>query len=813
MVVDRSKELKPLSADVLYRRCDPATFKFKDTSQLEALPESIGQERALEAIRFGISVRGRGFNLFLMGPAGTGKFTTIRDILTKRAATEPTPDEWCYVNNFDHPDTPSVLKLRSGMGAQLRADMNRLLETLRTAIPAAFETENYRARKQAIEQEVKSKQEKELERLQQEAEKNNVALLRLPSGLGFAPARRGEVLSPDEFEQLPDSEREKFQQVISTFEERLQPMLRQMQRYEQEGREKLRELNHSVATFAVSHLIDDVRKKYAEVAEIVSYLDDVEKDIIQHVDEFLGPQEHPLAALIGATLSTEARGSAFFRRYRVNVLVEHDGKEGAPVVFEDSPTYSNLVGSVEYMAQLGALTTDFNLIRAGALHRANGGYLVLDAHKLLMQPYAWEALKRCLESSQIRIESLGQMLSLVSTVSLNPEPIPLNVKVILMGERLLFYLLSAYDPETADLFKVAADFEEDMDRGTDGNLLYARMLAGIAREEELLPFDASGVARVIEQSARLAGDSQKLLVRRRVLSDLLHEADYRAREKNKQFVSAEHVQQAIDAQIHRGDRIRERIQEQIMQGTILIDTQGEKAGQVNGLSVIDLGQFAFGHPSRITARVRMGKGEVIDIEREVELSGPIHSKGVLILSGFLAGRYAVDQPLSLSATLVFEQSYAAVEGDSASSVELYALLSALSGIPITQSLAVTGSVNQYGQIQAIGGVNEKIEGFFDLCNARGLAGDQGVIIPASNVRHLMLRQDVVDAVRTNKFRIYAVETIDQGIELLTGVPAGERDESGKFPEGSVNQKVEARLIEFASKRLAAGQQKPMALES
>ncbi len=811
--MDRSKELKPLPADALYRHCDPATLKFKDTSQLEALPESIGQERALEAIRFGIGMRRRGFNLFLMGPAGTGKFTTIRDILTKRAATEPTPDEWCYVNNFQHPDTPSVLKLRSGMGAQLRADMNRLLETLRTAIPAAFETENYRARKQAIEQEVKSKQEKELEKLQQDAEKNNVALLRLPSGLGFAPSRRGEVLSPDEFEQLPDSEREKFQKVISTFEDRLQPMLRQMQRYEQEGREKIRELNHSVASFAVSHLIDDVRKKYADVAEIVGYLDAVEKDIIQHVDEFLGPQENPLAALMGVTLPSEARGSAFFRRYRVNVLVEHNGTEGAPVVFEDSPTYSNLVGSIEYVAQLGALTTDFNLIRAGALHRANGGYLVLDAHKLLMQPYAWEALKRCLESSQIRIESVGQMLSLVSTVSLNPEPIPLDAKVILMGERLLFYLLSAYDPEVADLFKVAADFEEDMDRGTDGNLLYARMLAGIAKEEDLLPFDASGIARVIEQSARLAGDSQKLLVRRRVLSDLLHEADYRARERNKQIVSAEHVQQAIDSQIRRSDRIRERIQEQIMQGTILIDTQGEKAGQVNGLSVIDLGQFAFGHPSRITARVRMGKGEVIDIEREVELSGPIHSKGVLILSGFLAGRYAIDQPLSLSATLVFEQSYAAVEGDSASSVELYALLSALSGIPITQSLAVTGSVNQYGQIQAIGGVNEKIEGFFDLCNARGLTGNQGVIIPASNVRHLMLRQDVVDAVRANKFSIYAVETIDQGIEILTGVPAGERDASGKFPEGSVNQKVEARLIEFASKRLAAAQQKPMALES
>ncbi|HTR47069.1 MAG TPA: ATP-binding protein, partial [Verrucomicrobiae bacterium] len=753
--MERREPLAPLPAEALYRRCDSTAFKFKDTSELEDLPESIGQGRALEAIRFGIGIRRRGFNLYLMGPAGTGKFTTIRDILTKRAAADPTPDEWCYVNSFKHPDTPRVLRLRPGLGVHLRGDMDRLLESLRAAIPAAFETENYRARKQAIEQEVKAKQEKELESLQQDAGKNGVALLRLPAGLAFAPSRGGEVLSPDEFEQLPESERKKFQATVATFEERLQNVMRKLQKCEQEGREKLHELNHSVASFAVSHLIDEVRKRYSDVTEIVSYLDDVEKDVIQHVDEFLGPQEHPLAAMMGISLPGEAKGSSFFRRYRVNVIVEHDGPQGAPVVFEDNPTYQNLMGSVEYMAQLGALTTDFNLIRAGALHRANGGYLVLDAHKLLLQPYAWEALKRCLESSQIRIESLGQMLSLVATVSLNPEPIPLDVKVILLGERLLFYLLNAYDPEMGDLFKVAADFEEDMDLGADTNLQYARLLAGIAREESLLPFDAGAVGRVIEQSARLAGDSRKVLLRRRVLGDLLHEADYRARERKRPAVSAEHVQQAIDAQVRRSDRIRERSQELVVQGTVLIDTEGAKVGQVNGLSVVDLGGFAFGHPSRITARVRMGKGEVIDIEREVELSGPIHSKGVLILSGFLAGRYAVDQPLSLSATLVFEQSYAAVEGDSASSAELYALLSALSGVPIKQSLAVTGSVNQRGEIQAIGGVNEKIEGFFDLCKARGLSGAQGVIIPATNVRHLMLRQDVVDAVRASQFRIYA----------------------------------------------------------
>jgi lon-related putative ATP-dependent protease len=482
----------------------------------------------------------------------------------------------------------------------------------------------------------------------------------------------------------------------------------------------------------------------------------------------------------------------------VNVLVDHAENHGAPIVYENNPTYPNLIGEVEYMARLGAITTDFNLIRPGALHRANGGYLLLDAYKLLVQPYAWEAVKRSLDSAQVRIESLGRMLS---TVSLEPEPIPLNVKVVLVGERTLYYLLCSADTEFNELFKVAADFEEYMDRNADNDLLYAQLIGTIARGEKLLAFGCDAVGRVIEHGSRLAGDSEKVSTHRRTLTDLLCEADYYARETAHPVVRAEDVQRAIDSQIRRADRVRERLLEETVRGTLLIDTQGETVGQVNGLSVIELAQFAFGHATRITARVRMGKGEVIDIEREVELSGPIHSKGVLILSGFLGARYAADHPLSLSASLVFEQSYGAVEGDSASSAELYALLSALAELPIKQSIAVTGSVNQRGQVQAIGGVNEKIEGFFDLCRARKLAG-QGVVIPASNVRHLMLRQDIVEAVRSGTFKVYAVETIDQGIEILTGVRAGERDASGKFPEGSVNHRVEARLIELAEKRQA-----------
>ena len=499
-----------------------------------------------------------------------------------------------------------------------------------------------------------------------------------------------------------------------------------------------------------------------------------------------------------------SRGPKFFRRYQVNVVVDHSSDHGAPVVYENHPTSQNLLGRVEYMAHMGALSTDINLIRPGALHRANGGYLILDANKLLQQPFAWEALKRSLGSSQIQIESLEQMLSLVSTVSLKPEPIPLNVKVVLIGERLIYYLLSTLDWEFPELFKVAADFEERMERSADSQLLYARMIGSIARQDGLLPFDRGAVGRVIEQSSRLAEDAQKVSTHRRTLADLLQESDYWARQAARAVVTAADVQQAIDAQIHRVDRLRDRLLEEFLEGTILVDTEGERVGQVNGLSVVQLAGFSFGHPSRITARIRLGRGEVIDIEREVELSGPIHSKGVLILSGFLGARYAPDHPLSLSASLVFEQSYGAVEGDSASSAELYALLSALSGLPILQSLAVTGSVNQHGQIQAIGGVNEKIEGFFDLCKRRGRVNGQGVLIPASNTRHLMLRRDVVDAVEAGQFHIYAVETIDQGIEILTGAPAGERDRSGQFPDGTVNQRVEARLIELAEKRLAAG---------
>jgi lon-related putative ATP-dependent protease len=797
--------VKPLEPAALCRRCDPAQFSFETTAEVGDLTQIIGQDRAIAAVRFGVGMRRQGYNLFALGPAGTGKYSVIRQFLEQQAAAQPTPADWCYVQNFEEPTKPRALRLPPGGGPRLRRDTERLIDELRAALPMAFESEQYRARRQEIEEEFRERQERALVDVQRQAQERGIALMRTPMGLAFAPLRGAEVISPEEFQRLPPYEQQRLQAEVGALQEQLQKALGQLPQWERERRTKVKELDREVARFTVEHPMAELRQAYADLPAVVEYLNAVQQDIVEHADEFRRPAETPPGAPVeAAPVPPRLDSPPFFRRYRVNVLVEHGRDNGAPVVYEDHPTVQNLVGRIEHLPLMGALITDFNLIKPGALHRANGGYLILDAQKVLQQPLAWEQLKRTLQAREIRVETMGQTLGLVSTVSLEPEPIPLEVKVVLLGERLLYYLLYQLDPDFAELFKVAADFEEQMPRTPENHLLYARLIATLARREGLRPFDRGAVARLIEHSARLAGDAEKLSAHLRSLADLMREADYWAGEAGRQVVGVAEVHRAIEAQVYRADRLRQRIQEEIVRGTILIDTRGAKVGQVNGLSVISLGQFAFGRPNRITARVRLGRGEVIDIEREVALGGPIHSKGVLILSGYLGGRYASDRPLSLSASLVFEQSYSGVEGDSASSAELYALLSALADIPIKQSLAVTGSVNQHGQVQAIGGVNEKIEGFFDICRAQGLTGDQGVLIPAANVKHLMLRQDVVEAVAAGRFHVFPIETIDQGIELLTGVPAGERDARGEFPPGSVNQRVEARLVALAEKRQAFG---------
>ncbi len=802
--------VQPLPADALYRRTDPDQFKFETTNDLPSITEVVGQPRAVDALHFGIGIRQDGYNIFALGPTGTGKRSLIRQFFDEHAVDQPVPPDWCYVYNFEQRHRPRVIRLPAGQGENFKRDMDKLVEELRSSLSAAFESDEYRARRQVIEQEFQERQEKALEGLQQKAQERNLSLMRTPGGLVFAPLKNGEVLSAEDFQKLPEEERKEIETHLEEFQRELQKLLQMVPGIQREIRERLHELNREIITFAVGGLLEEIRNKYSAYPDIVTYLTAVQEDVVENADDFLAQdessegesnQQNALAMLVARSRASQPSA---LNRYKVNLLVDNSKAKGAPVIYEDNPNYQNLIGRVEHIAQMGALVTDFTLIKPGALHLANGGYLILDARKLLTQPFAWEALKRALQSCLIQIETVEQMLSMISTVSLEPEPIPLDVKVALFGDRMLYYLLAQADPEFNELFKVEADFADQMNRDPENQELYARMIATLVHQNNLKAFNRLAVARVIDHSSRLVEDSEKLSTQMQKIADLLREADYWASTNGNGVVTEKDVQKAIENKIYRSDRVRSLEDEAILRNIYLIDTQSARVGQVNGLSVIQIGNFAFGRPSRITARVWTGENGVIDIERQVEMGGPIHSKGVLILTGFLGGRYAHEKPLALDASLVFEQSYSGVEGDSASSAETYALLSAISEVPIKQSLAVTGSINQNGQIQAIGGVNEKIEGFFDICKSRGLTGEQGVLIPISNVKNLMLRQDVVEAVKEGKFAIYPVETVDQGIELLTGISAGEKDAEGNYPPDTVNGRVQARLTELAEKRARFG---------
>lgn len=814
-VAERSATLPvPLSPEALNRRCDPAQFSFKTTAELAPLDRILGQDRAVAAVQFGIGIRQEGYNLFAIGPSGTGKHNMVRRFVTEQAAKEPTPPDLCYVYNFKEPHRPRALILPAGKGAQFRKDMENLLSLLKVAVPATFESEDYRNRRQAIEEELKSKQEQAFETLQGEAKEKGIALLRTPGGLALAPVKDGEVLTPQDFAKLPEDQQARTKADVDQLQHKLEEIMRQIPKWEMEARDKLKALSRDVTNFSVGHMIQEMRDCYADLPDVQAWLDEVRQDLIDHVEEFLSPgraEEQDGGPARGRQRGrdrdrSESPASAL-RRYQVNLMIDNSARQGAPVVFEDNPNLQSLLGRIEHIAQYGALVTDHTLIQPGALHRANGGYLIVEARKVLLAPFAWEELKRSLKSRELRIDVTNQVYSVLAAVSLEPQAIPLNVKVVLLGERTLYYLLSENDPDFEDLFKVTVDFEEAMDRTPETMQLYARLIGDVARNHALRALDAGAVARVIEFASRIVSDSEKVAAHMRSVVDILSESDYWAGDAGRQVISAADVQKAFDARVFRLDRMRERSQEQILRKTVMIDTEGAAVGQVNALSVLQMGQFAFGRPTRITARVRMGKGEVVDIEREVNLGGPIHSKGVLILSNFFGARYLPDQPLSLHASLGFEQSYGGVDGDSASSTETYALMSALSDVPIKQGFAVTGSVNQMGQVQAIGGANEKIEGFFDICKARGLTGEQGVLIPAANVKHLMLRQDVVEACAAGRFRIFPVEHVDQGIELLTGRVAGKRDADGKFPAGSINGLIEGRLALYLRKARESGRDK------
>lgn len=772
--------IKPLAANQLYTSCDIDQLGFETTDQLDDLEEIIGQDRAMQALHLGVNIQHEGYNLFVLGPTGLGKHTVVREYLEAQSKLQETPSDWVYVNNFEKPSEPIAISLTSEHASIFRDDMHQLVEDLCSAIPTAFETDEYHLRLQEIDDELKKTVESAFSALNEEAEANNMRLLRTPHGFAFAPVKNKEVIKPQEFDALPEKEKQQIEKIIKLLEEKLTGILRMQPQWQREARNKVKELNREIVVYASGHLVDELKNKYQYHEVILNYLEAVQRDVINNLQNFRSEEDtadHTHVPLMKMPA---------FRRYEVNIIVDHtihDG--GVPVVFLDLPNYANLIGAVEHTMHQGALQTDFALIKAGALHQANGGYLIIDAIKLLMQPYAWEGLKRALFSQQIRIQSLGQIYSLVSTVTLEPEPIPLNIKVVLIGDRMLYYLLHAYDPEFKQLFKIAADFDDRLHRTLENQQVYARMIAGMLHRYKLRPFNRSAVARTIEHGARLAGDAEKLSINIMNIADLLRESDHFAEESKQSVVNRDNVQSAIDAQINRGDRIREQIQEAIRRDILMIDTDGDKTGQINGLAVMQLGDVSFAVPSRITATARLGSGKVIDIERETRLGGAIHSKGVFILSSFLAERYAKDYPLSLSASLVFEQSYGRIEGDSASMAELCSLLSALSGLPIRQSMAMTGSVNQRGEAQAIGGVNEKIEGFFDICQLRGLTGRQSVLIPAANVKHLMLRSDVIEACDNEQFAVYAYHSVDEAMEVLTGESAGQ-----------INDKVEARLREL-----------------
>ncbi len=788
---------RELTADELYRHCEMAGCSAASTADLPELVGIIGQERATRAIEFGLEMPSYGFNVFAMGPAGAGKTTTIQSYLQRKAKSEPVPDDWCYVNNFKQFDQPRAIRLPAGVSGKFRDAVDVMIKALREGIPRAFEGEEYVAHRSRIGRELDEQRKTVLKQLGDYAEKRGFTLMQTPVGIVIVPVVNNEALTPEKYEQLDPETREKFEAMRPDMQQNLERAMLHIREIEKEAKGKLDNLDREIAAFTVGHLFDELKAQFP-YEEVDIFLDEAKDDLIQNIDIFKSPTPE---SKDGSDLPQMilSRMESPYDRYRINPIIDNSGLEGAPVIVEVNPTIYNLIGRIEHRAEFGAWVTNFSMIKAGALLRANGGYLVLDAKSVVTQPFAWDALKRCLRNREVRIEELAQQYSLMATSSLSPEPIPLDVKVVLIGDAQTYYLLYSLDDQFAKLFKVRADFAIDMPWDQDNMMKYARFIRDRCDEEKLPHFDMDAVSKVVEHGARLVEDQRKVTTRFVAIADLVDEAAYWARKAGHELVKGDDVQKAIEEQEYRAKQLEERMQERIEDGTIMVDTDGAVVGQVNGLAVISLGDYWFGKPSRITARVFMGQAGVINIEREAKMSGNIHDKGVLILAGYLGGKYAQERPLSMSASICFEQNYEGVEGDSASSTELYALLSAISGIPLKQNLAVTGSVDQNGRVQPVGGVTRKIEGFFDLCKARGLTGEHGVLIPDANVRNLMLKEEVVEAVTQGKFHIYPVSTIDEGIALLTGCEAGERGLDGTYPEGSVNYGVERRLKELAEK--------------
>jgi lon-related putative ATP-dependent protease len=795
MAIDLNKYTVPL--EKLRWICPEGIFHFECTTDIEPLKEFIGQERALDSINFGLSVERAGYNLFLTGLTGTGKSSTIKayleDFIAERGAGRVKYQfyDWCYVYNFSEPDRPRILKLAHGIGKSFSNHMEELLKTLKEEIPKTFGSEDYNKRKQDAVQENQRKYQEAVDALEKEAKEKNLMVQISPMGAAVVPLVEEKPMSREEFLSLKDEERKAIEIKRLEMMRKVEETYSRLHELEKEMGKKIREIDIKAGEFAISRPFDDLMKSYGEYPDVINFLKEAKKYTLTKLDLFIqAPAPPQVPGLPTPQLDT-------FMAYKVNIFVDNSSVKGPPIIFEPNPHWFNMFGKIERRALMGTYMSDHTMIKPGAVQLANGGYLILNIRDVLLNQGVWEGLKRVIKTREVRVEDPGEQFGFFTPQGMRPQPMPVEFKIVVMGDDSLYQLLSNYDEDFWEMFKVKVDFDYQMKRSDENIKSYACFIRTCCDNEKLLPFDRTGVAKVIEYAARTAGDQEKLSARFGPLKDLLIESDYWAKDSKSNLITGEHVEMAVKEKIHRLDLIAERIRQMITDGTIMVDVDGAATGQVNGLSVYDLGILSFGRPSRITAKTFMGRQGVINIERESELSGPIHNKGVLILSGYLGWKYAQDKPLSLSASICFEQSYSGVEGDSASSTELYAILSSLSDLSIRQDIAVTGSVNQKGEVQPIGGVNHKIEGFFDVCKAKGLTGKQGVLIPHQNVRNLMLREDVVNAVHEGLFNIYDVKTIDEGIEILTGIPAGERQPDGSYPEGTVNYRVDKRLRELA----------------
>ncbi len=786
--------LERLNHEQLYKCCEPDIFPFSTTEEVKEFDGTIGQEKALRSIDFGLGLTSKGFNIYALGEAGTGKMRTINAALDERARKEKVPGDWCYVYNFKDPDAPCAISLEPGRGIVFKKDMDDLIKTLRVELPKTFESKEYEKQRSKFIEDFQQKQKELFASLEEEAELKGFAIKRAVGGFVIVPIKKsGEPLTEEEFAALDEKTRKRAEEMGKMLQERLDDVGRAVREAEKLLKEVLGRLEREIALGAVGHLIEDLKRKYRDTEKIVPYLELAEEDILTHLDDFKNVEEQAPPVPFMKMPKPEVS----FVRYGVNVIVNNDAQKGAPVVFESNPTYLNLFGRLEYRVQYGMALTDFSMIRGGSLHRANGGYLLVNAMDLLKNIFSYDGLKRAIKNGEIKIEDVWEQYRLLSTTAIKPEPIPLEVKVIIMGNPYLYYLLYNLDEDYRELFKVKADFDSRMERTSENTQKYAGFIASCQRGEKLMPFDREAVARIVEYSSRLAMHQDKLSTRFGDIIDLMHEAHYWCGKEGGTVVKGEHVVRALEEKVFRSNRIEERLREMMVEDTLIVNTSGEKVGQVNGLAVLDLGDYSFGKPSRITAKTYTGKAGVVNIERETKMSGKIHEKAIMIITSYLGSKYAVKKPISLSASITFEQLYEMIEGDSATCAELYALLSSISGVALRQNLAITGSMDQNGDVQPIGGVNQKIEGFFDLCRTRGLDGSHGVIIPKRNVKNLMVKQEVIEAVKAGTFSIYPIERMEEGLELLTGMPSGEMQDDGTYPEGTVNYLVMKRLNEIS----------------